>query len=234
MRYALYFAPKRDTILAWLGAHWLGRDAYTGEALRQPVIPEFDADLFAATTADPARYGFHATLKPPFRLAEGTTEERLLTAIEAFVGAAAPVHLDRIVVKRIGRFLALALAQPGPKLDSFAAAVVEVFDLFRSPPSKDEIERRSRSKLSAAQEAYLARWGYPYVMKEFRFHMTLTGSCDEAVLDRLEPEANVFFAEIMETPVLLDALTLFVEPAPGAPFRIAAQWTLTGRKNRPD
>jgi hypothetical protein len=28
------------------------------------------------------------------------------------------------------------------------------------------------------QRNYLDRWGYPYVMEEFRFHMTLTGRLD--------------------------------------------------------
>src|SRR5262249_2220033 len=35
--------------------------------------------------------------------------------------------------------------------------------------------RRNPARLTPRQRDYLERWGYPYVMEEFRFHMTLTG-----------------------------------------------------------
>ena len=228
MRYALYFAPTPDTALARLGARWLGRDARAGEALEQPAIAGIDARTFAAMTAEPRRYGFHATLKPPFRLADGFTEKNLLGAVEAFVAEAVPVLLDRIVVSRIGRFLALTSSRPETSLDCLAATVVEAFDAFRARPSPEETERRKHSGLSPAHEALLARWGYPYVMDEFRFHMTLTGAADPALLDCIEPAANAFFKAIVDRPLLLDSISLFVQPAPDAPFRIEAQWPMAG------
>ena len=51
---------------------------------------------------------------------------------------------------------------------------------FARPPGAAELERRRKAGLSAAQEKMLLRWGYPYVLDEFRFHLTLTG--------RLQPE----------------------------------------------
>ena len=116
--------------------------------------------------------------------------------------------LDRIVVSRIGRFLALTPSRPESLLDRFAATVVEAFDAFRAPPSPEETERRKHSGLSPAQEALLARWGYPYVMEEFRFHMTLTGAADPALLDCIEPAANAFFKEVVDRPLFSTRLSL--------------------------
>jgi putative phosphonate metabolism protein len=228
MRYALYYAPLQDTTLARLGARWLGRDAYTGEASAQPAIAGMDARTFAALTAEPRRYGFHATLKPPFRLADGVGAKDLLDAVEAFASKAAPLCLDRIAVSRIGRFVALTPVRPDAALGRLAASVVEAFDAFRAAPFPEETARRQQSGLSPAQETLLARWGYPYVMDEFRFHMTLTGAAEPALLERIEPAANAFFEEVLDRPLLLDSIAVFVQPAPEAPLVVAAQWPLAG------
>lgn len=228
MRYALYFAPSHDTALARLGAQWLGRDAHTGEAIEQPAIVGVDAATFAGLTAEPRRYGFHATLKPPFRLADGVGAKDLLRAVETFAATTAPALLDRIVVSRIGRFIALTPSRPDSLMIELAATVVEAFDAFRALAPPEETERRKVNGLSAAQEALLARWGYPYVMQEFRFHMTLTGAAEPAVLDCIEPAANSFFKDVVDRPLLVDSISLFVQPAPDLPFRIEAQWPLAG------
>ena len=43
--------------------------------------------------------------------------------------------------------------------------------------------QHGKSGLTDRQEALLTQWGYPYVMEEFRFHITLTGALDPAHLD---------------------------------------------------
>ena len=42
-RYALYFAPRRDTSLWQFGSRCLGRDAETGEPLFPPVPSRSDS-----------------------------------------------------------------------------------------------------------------------------------------------------------------------------------------------
>ncbi|TVQ39233.1 MAG: hypothetical protein EA356_01915, partial [Geminicoccaceae bacterium] len=71
-RQAIYFAPAPTTDLHRFASAWLGRDAYTGEVLSQPLVEGIRAERLHALTASPRRYGFHATLKAPFRLADGT------------------------------------------------------------------------------------------------------------------------------------------------------------------
>jgi hypothetical protein len=61
MRAAVYATPAPDSALNRLAAEWLGRDAFTGEATRAPD-PARDP-----LVAEAARYGFHATLRAPFR-----------------------------------------------------------------------------------------------------------------------------------------------------------------------
>ena len=78
MRHAIYYAPSADTLFHDLGSRWVGRDALTGEACRQP-----DVAGIAVVTADPCRYGFHATLKPPFALRDTLNTEALLRAVAA-------------------------------------------------------------------------------------------------------------------------------------------------------
>ena len=38
-RYAVYFAPPPDSDWWAFGCRWLGRDALTGRALEQPLLP---------------------------------------------------------------------------------------------------------------------------------------------------------------------------------------------------
>lgn len=167
-RYAIYHCPggaQGD----W-GADWLGWDIRSGEA-RDAVRPEL--------VKRPAKYGFHATLKAPFRLAEARGETGLREAVARLARGLSPVSFE-LELQRIGSFLALVPAHPSEELDVLAAACVEELDGYRAPLTDAELARRNPARLSPHQAALLSRWGYPYVMDEFRFHMTLTGPVAEA------------------------------------------------------
>ncbi|TGU42122.1 DUF1045 domain-containing protein, partial [Mesorhizobium sp. M00.F.Ca.ET.186.01.1.1] len=91
-------------------------------------------------TASARRYGFHATLKAPFRLAENETEATLRAALDSFAEAAQPVTIPRLVVGQIDGFFALVPEAPMPALNRFAGDVVLAFDRFRAPLTEAEIE----------------------------------------------------------------------------------------------
>src|SRR5690606_11506509 len=75
MRYAIYFTPPKDETLTRVAERWLGRSAFGGgRDLPATSVGRFSSSEIAFHTAAPRRYGFHATLKTPFRLAEGRTE----------------------------------------------------------------------------------------------------------------------------------------------------------------
>ena len=61
------------------------------------------------------------------------------------------------------------------EVTELAASTVSYFDKFRAPLSDKDIEKRRQRRLTPQQDALMLRWGYPYVMQEFKFHMTLTG-----------------------------------------------------------
>ncbi|MDO9707831.1 DUF1045 domain-containing protein [Paracraurococcus lichenis] len=222
-RLALYWAPEVDDPLHALGSAWLGRDAETGATLPQPSLPGLD---IAALTADPRGYGLHATLKPPFRL--GLSWAEAMRAAEALAARIAPFDLPPLSVQDLHGFLALRETAPCPALQALADACVEALDACRAPPSEAELARRRKSGLSPRQEALLARWGYPYVFEEWRFHVTLTRRLTPGEKATVLPAVTDFLGEAPARPRRVAAISLFTHSAPGAPFLIAERLPLRG------
>lgn len=220
MRYALYFTPPQQDPLTVTAGQWLGRDAFDGSTLKMPEVPEFSIETLMEITADPRRYGFHATLKAPFELMDGTDEAGLLAAAEKFAASVQPFEIPRMVVRQIGPYFALVPDTIYPVLQDFAAGVVEQFEPFRAPLSEADLARRNPEKLSESQRANLMRWGYHHVMEDFRFHMTLTGRVDPALAPSVMPVLQQRFADFIDRPLAVAALAIFIEPARGAPFTV--------------
>ena len=77
-RYAIYFAPDKHSGGWEFGANWLGRDEHDNTVLPQPPLEGISPLELTRITQAPRRYGFHATLKAPFRLADGHDETSLI------------------------------------------------------------------------------------------------------------------------------------------------------------
>ncbi len=222
-RYALYFAPEGKW---WQqGSTWLGRDAASGQLLPQPAIAGLDAGLQRQLTSDARRYGFHATLKAPFQLADGYSEADLVKALQEFCKQQKTIQLQEPQVQWMGKFLALRptvdhTAQA--ELNNFAFDCVRHFDQFRAPMSEMELARRQKVPLSPRQNALLLEWGYPYTAEEFRFHMTLTDRLDAgAVADSLHDAAVEYF--YLPEALIIDSIALFMEAEAGADFELLAR-----------
>jgi len=229
MRYALYFVPQSSTPLARIGAAWLGCDLEAGRAVDLPPVPGFDPGILATLTAEPRRYGLHATLKPPFALADGHDEAALLDAVAALAAGQDAFHLPSLRLAAIGRFLALVPDEKCAAIHALADACVEALDAFRRPADARELERRRASGLTARQDAHLLRWGYPYVFDEYRFHITLTGKLDDAARARVTPVLEERFEPALNRPVPVCDLCVAVEPASGAEFRLLRRIPLRKR-----
>ena len=256
-RYAIYYAPPTDSPWWQTGSQWLGRCAATGRALHQPLVPGITAEAFAALTVAPRRYGWHATLKAPFFMAEGTTLNQLCVVIENLAGALSSFDIPALRVQRLDDFLALVpdpvallapevgraersapthkLAPPASQapplpaqnslptrlLEGIARVSVQELAPLAAPLTAADLQRRRLAPLTAVQDALLVRWGYPYVMEEFRFHCSLTGSLkglESAQVQALQHAAEASFYPL--PPCRFESLALFEEPAPGSDFRL--------------
>ena len=98
------------------------------------AIDGLDPSLLALLTADPRRYGFHATLVAPFRLAPGIDSDELATAFAAFAAGHAPVMAGPLRVTAMDRFVVLMPAEPHAEIEALADACVSAFDRFLTAP----------------------------------------------------------------------------------------------------
>ncbi len=226
-RYALYYAPAPRSELGRFGAHLLGYDAFSRKTLRFPVDIEQALPDWGELTQDPRQYGFHATLKAPMVLADGKSEAELLAACAEFAAMPRPIPTIAPVVSAIGDFIAITPSQPSAELQAMAADAVRHFDSFRAPLTATDRARRNPERLPPRQRDYLDRWGYPYVMEEFRFHMTLTGRLPAERRETVLAILRQRFAGLDMNSLAVDRLALFKQSDPGSRFRILQQHSLT-------
>jgi putative phosphonate metabolism protein len=221
-RYAVYYAPRPGTF-ADRAADWLGRDPETGNMRPQPDLGLPAAEI----TGEPRRYGFHGTIKPPFRLAPGVMRDDLDAAMRSLASCLSPVALPGLRIANLDGFLALVPDGDGPDLQQLGAAVVRELDPLRAPATQAEIARRRPERLTPRQRSLLDQWGYPFVMEEFRFHLTLTDRLPASMADHAQAVLKEHFAPVLPRPFTIDDLCLFGEPEDGA-FRLLHRYALTG------
>jgi len=232
MRYAIYHAPPPEHPLSSAAASWLGRDAFSGQVSDLSAIDDFSAAALAGLTEDPRRYGFHATLKAPFELAEGKTEQDLIVAFEAFAAITAPRRINAVLLGKLGPFFALVPDGGAQEVSELAAECVSHFDPFRAPLSDADRARRNPHELTEAQSANLEIWGYPYVFDEFRFHMTLTGPVPNGSQPAMAEILGKCFAPFLNQPHEINHIALFVEQTRGEPFIVLKILPLAGSTDR--
>ena len=224
-RFAVYYTP-RPGALADFGAAWLGWDVASGRSVAHPRLANLPLPV-AEITAAPHKYGFHGTIKPPFRVAEAQTLTTLQEALKTLCKDLRPVQAEGLNLSQLGRFLALTVRNPPKALLTLASRAVTELDPVRVPASANDVARRRRANLSPRQDALLIAWGYPYVLDEFHFHLTLTGQLTKeqiiAVQSTLEPILN----GMPLTPFCLDALSLVGEDDDGR-FHEISRFALSG------
>ncbi len=221
-RYAVYWAPQPGD-WASAAADWLGWDPQTGRAAVQPDLGVPLADW----TLEPRKYGFHGTVKAPFRLAERWERDQVSACIETLCAKFAPVTLRGLSLCRIGTFLALTPDGDAGALTALAAGMVMGLDAARAPLTPAEIQRRRPERLTQVQRDHLERWGYPFVLDEFQFHLSVSGSLAPTDLDRLQPLAEAHFTPHAPRPFVLSDLCLFGEAEDGR-FHLLSRHALTG------
>ncbi len=223
-RYAVYYTPRAGN-LADRAACWLGWDAVSGAAAVHPDLPGLPRAL-ADLTADPRRYGFHGTIRAPFRLAPGVSGAAVAEAVANLAARLRPVRCEGLILENLHGFLALTPKGCGAALRELAAAVVEATDPLRAALTADDVARRRPESLSPRQRALLDRWGYPFVMEEFRFHLTLTDRLPASEAGTVAKVLWDYFAPVLPAPFVIHDLCLFGEDASGR-FRLLHRYALS-------
>jgi putative phosphonate metabolism protein len=228
-RYAIYFVPEEQSDLYRCGSAIIGYDCYAGRAVDFPDALKCDALDWDQFTNEPRRYGFHATLKAPFPLRQPHPEAQLVDALHNFARHREPVRVAKPTVRLLRDFIAVVPSEPVPPLDALAASCTTCFDSYRAPMSPQERDRRMAAGLSDRQIENLDRWGYPYALSDFRFHMTLTGKVEEPQHKTALALLNSCVQRMGgDRAFLIDRLTLVKQDSPQAFFKIVSQAVLGG------
>jgi putative phosphonate metabolism protein len=216
-RYALYYAPPRHSPWWRIGCEWLQRDPQTGASLAPPAVAGLGSQPLAELTSAPRGYGWHATLYPPFACAPGIAPADVLASAMRWAARQTPFALP-VTAGTLGGCVALcpADAPAATAVAVLAAAAVPVFHPLRAKPDAAELARRSAHDLSPRQQALLEKWGYPFVLDEYRFHMTLSNRIAAAHADALLAWWRPRLAQLGPLPI--DGAALFTQSGPGAPF----------------
>lgn len=222
-RLALYWTPDADHPLWQAGCDWLACDPESASALGPA----------RAHTAEPRRYGFHATLKAPMVLRAGASPQDMIDAAARLAASFASFDMPALVVTTLRGFIALRPATtlaPAHPLRQLADACVRELDVLRRPLTPQERDRRLRSMDFDAQERdNLESFGYAFVFDRWQFHMTLSDSfaqSETAARDRMLADASQHFAPALRAPLSCNALSVFLEPSPGSPFQLVQRLPL--------
>jgi 2'-5' RNA ligase len=218
-RYAVYDLPDREQF-AESGARWLGWNVAAGRPAEQPAF-----DDIRSITETPRKYGFHATLKPPFRLADGYDLDTLSAALETLASSTSAAFCSGLQISALGKFLAITPEGDTQSINNLAFHCVKSLDGFRAPLNENEMARRRRAALSQRQEELLTEWGYPYVAEEFNYHITLSGVLEKDKQHEWREHARQYFK--LPSPYEIKSLALVGERDDGH-FELIRRYTLAG------
>jgi putative phosphonate metabolism protein len=222
-RYAVYYVPAAQSDLYRFGSAVLGYDCYTGAALDGPDEFASNAKAWTELTEEPRRYGFHATLKAPFRLSPNCTETQLVSAVRSLAGLGHAIATITPAIDVLDDFAAIVPAEPQPALNALASSCTTILDAYRAPMSPQERARRIAADLNRSQIENLGRWGYPFVLSEFRFHMTLTGKIrPRRRKETLAVLKKSFDRMYGDGPIAVDRLALVKQSSSLSSFRVVS------------
>jgi hypothetical protein len=139
----------------------------------------------------------------------------------------APAQCAGLDLMNLDGFLALVPRGGDSEIRALAAKVVAATNSLRAPLNDAEIARRRPESLTARQKALLNIYGYPYVLEEFQFHLTLTGRLPELQSKAVAAVLDLQFAPVLPKPFVVEDLCLFGEDMVGR-FHLLHRYALRG------
>lgn len=223
-RFALYFTFATKNPLYQKATQWLGHCVYNQDIdSSQSLISVSDKFRMVRKAA---HYGFHATLKPPFRLRSGTTQADLEAHLQSFTSEMKAITCPPLKIHSIANFIALIPSDSCAELNHLAKQCVIEFEQFRAPLNEIEMQKRLSSPLTVRQQQLLDEYGYPYVLDEFRFHMTLSDRMQDGLIDDALQQLSFEFSPLLNSQLNVDCVCLCHQSNPDDPFTLIKSYPL--------
>jgi hypothetical protein len=216
-RYAVYYVPELQSDFYALGSSLLGYSIREGGRIHYPVLPGVKS--VGEFTRKAAVYGFHATIVAPFQTE--ASREAICSGLEKAVEGHAPFRLNKLEMTLLRGFPVLLTSEPMEALSRLEQSLLETLSPMFLPPDPASLQRRGG--LSPRQLEYFWKWGYPFVLDEHCFHLTLG---DSEAPDYFLTALKGYFPEGMLEKLTLSKVSLCIQEKKEGPFVVDRDFPL--------
>ena len=217
-RVAIYFLPKKNSSLENFGKNLLGRDINKKKKIsltrRQKYFINRGFTFFDELKdycEQPAKYGFHATLKAPFRLKRNVKTKNFYDVISHIAAQHSRFKIKGLKIVYNKKFTFITSRKPNKSLINLENDLVKHLDTFRAELNKTEIKKRIPDSLTFKQNKYLKEWGYPFVFDQFKFHMTLMNQNNNKLSNKQKLELEKLIYKISNNVIEFNEISLLGE-----------------------
>ena len=217
-RVAIYFLPKKNSSLENFGKNLLGRDINKKKKIsltrRQKYFINRGFTFFDELKdycEQPAKYGFHATLKAPFRLKRNVKTKNFYDVISHIAAQHSRFKIKGLKIVYSKKFTFITSRKPNKLLINLENDLVKHLDTFRAELNKTEIKKRIPDSLTFKQNKYLKEWGYPFVFDQFKFHMTLMNQNNNKLSNKQKLELEKLIYKISNNVIEFNEISLLGE-----------------------
>ena len=221
-RVAIYFLPKKNSSLENFGKNLLGRDINKKKKIsltrRQKYFINRGFTYFDELKdycEQPAKYGFHATLKAPFRLKRNVKTKNFYDVISHIAAQHSRFKIKGLKIVYSKKFTFITSRKEIKSLINLENDLVKHLDTFRAELNKTEIKKRNPDSLTFKQNKYLKEWGYPFVLDQFKFHMTLMNQNNNKLSNKQKLELEKLIYKISNNLVEFNEISLLGENKKG-------------------
>ncbi len=223
-RYAIYYVPPESDYLTRFVASWFGWDVYKSINVEYPVLSNLNYDI-KEITSTPSKYGLHATLKAPFCLAPDRTIDELRLSLLVLSHSIKQFEIPSICLRIISGFIAIVPTIQNESVNNLAKKCVEELDCFRQAKPLNNLNARRAAGLSDSEERNLLKWGYPYVLDDFRFHLTLTNKLSSKALKNVFPVLSSELQPVLNGPLVIGKICLLGESNINEKFEVIEEFS---------
>ena len=217
-RVAIYFLPKKNSSLENFGKNLLGRDINKKKKISLTRRQKYFInrgfmyfDELKDYCEQPAKYGFHATLKAPFRLKRNVKTKNFYDVISHIAAQHSRFKIKGLKIVYSKKFTFITSRKPNKLLINLENDLVKHLDTFRAELNKTEIKKRIPDSLTFKQNKYLKEWGYPFVLDQFKFHMTLMNQNNNKLSNKQKLELEKLIYKISNNLLEFNEISLLGE-----------------------